>query len=88
MNALILAQDATQVLAQDAATASDGQLVVSLDQEVGEAIEAAVKQGLADGPRMDLGRWLGEEYRVPARQADEQEDELPADQHPERGGDA
>lgn len=37
---------------------------------------------------VDLGRWLGEEYRVPARQADEQEDELPADQHPERGGDA
>ncbi len=29
MNALILAQDATQVLAQDAATASDGQLVVA-----------------------------------------------------------
>jgi endogenous inhibitor of DNA gyrase (YacG/DUF329 family) len=37
---------------------------------------------------VDLGRWLGEEYRVPDRQADEQEDELPADQHPERGGDA
>lgn len=29
MNALILAQDATQVLAQDAATASDGQLVIA-----------------------------------------------------------
>jgi len=38
---------------------------------------------------VDLGRWLGEEYRVPDRQADEQEDELPSDQHPERtGGDA
>jgi hypothetical protein len=38
---------------------------------------------------VDLGRWLGEEYRVPDRQADEQEDELPAEQHPERtGGDA
>jgi endogenous inhibitor of DNA gyrase (YacG/DUF329 family) len=37
---------------------------------------------------VDLGRWLGEEYRMPDRQADEQEDELPADQHPERGGDA
>ncbi|WP_239014066.1 DNA gyrase inhibitor YacG [Archangium violaceum] len=37
---------------------------------------------------VDLGRWLGEEYRVPDRQADEQEDELPVDQHPERGGDA
>ncbi|QRO01436.1 DNA gyrase inhibitor YacG [Archangium violaceum] len=37
---------------------------------------------------VDLGRWLGEEYRVPDRQSDEQEDELPADQHPERGGDA
>jgi endogenous inhibitor of DNA gyrase (YacG/DUF329 family) len=38
---------------------------------------------------VDLGRWLGEEYRVPDRQADEQEDELPVEQHPERsGGDA
>ena len=37
---------------------------------------------------VDLGRWLGEEYRMPDRQADEQEDELPAEQHPERGGDA
>lgn len=38
---------------------------------------------------VDLGRWLGEEYRVPDRQADEQEDELPAGQHPERtDGDA
>jgi endogenous inhibitor of DNA gyrase (YacG/DUF329 family) len=38
---------------------------------------------------VDLGRWLGEEYRVPDRQADEQEDELPAGHHPERtGGDA
>ncbi|QDE69401.1 MULTISPECIES: DNA gyrase inhibitor YacG [Myxococcus] len=33
---------------------------------------------------VDLGRWLGEEYRVPDRQSDEQEDELPADSHPER----
>jgi endogenous inhibitor of DNA gyrase (YacG/DUF329 family) len=38
---------------------------------------------------VDLGRWLGEEYRVPDRQVDEREDELPAGQHPERaGGDA
>lgn len=28
---------------------------------------------------VDLGRWLGEEYRVPDRQAAEQEDELPAE---------
>ncbi|MCY1042197.1 DNA gyrase inhibitor YacG [Corallococcus sp. bb12-1] len=28
---------------------------------------------------VDLGRWLGEEYRVPDRQVDEQEDELPPD---------
>ena len=35
----------------------------------------------------DLGRWLGEEYRVPERQVDEREDELPPD-HPERGSDA
>jgi endogenous inhibitor of DNA gyrase (YacG/DUF329 family) len=27
---------------------------------------------------VDLGKWLGEEYRVPAGPADEQEDELPA----------
>jgi endogenous inhibitor of DNA gyrase (YacG/DUF329 family) len=33
---------------------------------------------------VDLGRWLGEEYRMPDRQADEQEDELPSDQHPDR----
>jgi endogenous inhibitor of DNA gyrase (YacG/DUF329 family) len=33
---------------------------------------------------VDLGRWLGDEDRVPARQADEQEDELPSDQHPDR----
>jgi endogenous inhibitor of DNA gyrase (YacG/DUF329 family) len=26
---------------------------------------------------VDLGKWLGEEYRVPAGTADEQEDELP-----------
>jgi endogenous inhibitor of DNA gyrase (YacG/DUF329 family) len=38
---------------------------------------------------VDLGRWLGEEYRMPDRQAAEQEDELPAEQHPERtDGDA
>lgn len=38
---------------------------------------------------VDLGRWLGEEYRVPERQADEREDELPMGHHPERtGGDA
>lgn len=37
---------------------------------------------------VDLGRWLGEEYRVPDRQADEREDELPHGQHPERLGDA
>ncbi|AKQ65559.1 hypothetical protein A176_002471 [Myxococcus hansupus] len=33
---------------------------------------------------VDLGRWLGEEYRVPDRQADEQEDEVPSDRHPDR----
>jgi hypothetical protein len=38
---------------------------------------------------VDLGRWLGEEYRVPERQADEREDELPPSSHPDRqGGDA
>jgi hypothetical protein len=38
---------------------------------------------------VDLGRWLGEEYRVPDRQVDEQEDELPPAHHPDRqGGDA
>jgi hypothetical protein len=26
---------------------------------------------------VDLGKWLGEEYRVPDRAADEREDELP-----------
>lgn len=36
---------------------------------------------------VDLGRWLGEEYRVPERQMDEREDELPPE-HPERGSDA
>ena len=36
---------------------------------------------------VDLGRLLGEEYRVPERQADEREDELPPE-HPERGSDA
>ncbi|RKH07068.1 DNA gyrase inhibitor YacG [Corallococcus carmarthensis] len=28
---------------------------------------------------VDLGRWLGEEYRMPDRQAEQQEDELPPD---------
>jgi endogenous inhibitor of DNA gyrase (YacG/DUF329 family) len=28
---------------------------------------------------VDLGRWLGEEYRVPTRGADEEEDEQPRD---------
>lgn len=38
---------------------------------------------------VDLGRWLGEEYRMPDRQADEQEDELPSDGGDERSpGDA
>jgi hypothetical protein len=38
---------------------------------------------------VDLGRWLGEEYRVPEGPADEQEDEVPSGQHPDRtGGDA
>ncbi|WP_224360746.1 DNA gyrase inhibitor YacG [Hyalangium versicolor] len=36
---------------------------------------------------VDLGRWLGEEYRVPEPQGDEREDELPSD-HPERRSDA
>ncbi|MFZ5470165.1 MAG: DNA gyrase inhibitor YacG [Myxococcota bacterium] len=26
---------------------------------------------------VDLGKWVGEEYRIPTRFADEQEDELP-----------
>ena len=33
---------------------------------------------------VDLGRWLGEEYRVPDKQADEQEDGVP----PQRPTDA
>ncbi|AGC46200.1 hypothetical protein MYSTI_04912 [Myxococcus stipitatus DSM 14675] len=33
---------------------------------------------------VDLGRWLGEEYRMPDRQAAETEDELPAGSHPDR----
>jgi hypothetical protein len=37
---------------------------------------------------VDLGRWLGEEYRVPEGPADEREDELPPERHPERLGDA
>lgn len=28
--------------------------------------------------QVDLGKWLGEEYRVPDRAADEQEDEVPS----------
>lgn len=28
--------------------------------------------------QVDLGKWLGEEYRVPDKVADEQEDELPS----------
>jgi hypothetical protein len=36
----------------------------------------------------DLGRWLGEEYRVPDAPSDEREDELPSEHHPERRGDA
>jgi len=36
---------------------------------------------------VDLGRWLGEEYRVPDRQMDEQEDELPPG-YPGRESDA
>lgn len=36
----------------------------------------------------DLGRWLGEEYRVPEGPADARDDELPAEQHPERGSGA
>lgn len=31
---------------------------------------------------VDLGKWLGEEYRVPARQAEEREDEAPEDPGP------
>ena len=34
---------------------------------------------------VDLGRWLGEEYRVPDRQADEREDELPPGGQEPRG---
>ena len=38
---------------------------------------------------VDLGRWLGEEYRAAQGPADEQEDELPAAHHPDRSrGDA
>ncbi len=33
---------------------------------------------------VDLGRWLGEEYRMPERGMAEREDELPAAGHPER----
>lgn len=33
---------------------------------------------------VDLGRWLGEEYRVPEGPEAEQEDEVPAAHHPER----
>ncbi|XXF80799.1 DNA gyrase inhibitor YacG [Myxococcaceae bacterium GXIMD 01537] len=37
---------------------------------------------------VDLGRWLGEEYRMPTGSADEQEDEQPSGGHPDRLGDA
>ncbi|MBU8897814.1 DNA gyrase inhibitor YacG [Corallococcus sp. H22C18031201] len=37
---------------------------------------------------VDLGRWLGEEYRMPERHTEEREDELPPDGFPGRGGDA
>ncbi|NVJ24270.1 MULTISPECIES: DNA gyrase inhibitor YacG [Myxococcus] len=33
---------------------------------------------------VDLGRWLGEEYRMPDRQAEQTEDELPPGSHPDR----
>ncbi|GEN09088.1 hypothetical protein SAMN05443572_105346 [Myxococcus fulvus] len=33
---------------------------------------------------VDLGKWLGEEYRMPDRQSDESEDELPPGSHPDR----
>ena len=33
---------------------------------------------------VDLGRWLGEEYRVAARHAEDEEDALPSD-HPSAG---
>lgn len=37
---------------------------------------------------VDLGRWLGEEYRMPAGTPDEQEDELPPAPGPRPEGDA
>lgn len=38
---------------------------------------------------VDLGKWLGEEYRVPDRHQDEREDELPdTGQDADGGGDA
>ncbi len=36
---------------------------------------------------VDLGRWLGEEYRVPERQSEEREDEA-VSERPEGGDDA
>lgn len=35
---------------------------------------------------VDLGRWLGEEYRMPDRQSEQSEDELPSGSHPDRQG--
>ena len=38
---------------------------------------------------VDLGKWLGEEYRMPTDSADEQEDEMPTvpgDENAEEGG--
>ena len=35
---------------------------------------------------VDLGRWLGEEYRVPDRQADERDDEPRPGERPEPQG--
>lgn len=37
---------------------------------------------------VDLGKWLGEEYRVPERLADEREDELPDMGEHDDGADA
>lgn len=38
---------------------------------------------------VDLGKWLGEEYRIPATHPDEEDDELPPDapRRPEGDGD-
>jgi endogenous inhibitor of DNA gyrase (YacG/DUF329 family) len=37
---------------------------------------------------VDLGKWLGEEYRVPDRHVEEQEDEGPLPTEGEKGPDA